>query len=177
MYFSGFCFQGEQEVFKPLIADMGAYDVCGFSRGAQRAFEWAYERLENHWRIQKVILLSPALFQDKTKAFKIAQMRAFKKDAQGYVERFLQAAGVDKEMERYIHTENVDALQGLLEYVWSEEKLQKMHAHQVEIEVYLGGRDGVIDANYARDFFARYARVYWIKSANHCLKTSIENKA
>ena len=63
-----------------------------------------------------------------------------------------------------------ESLKALLYYVWDEKKLQILLDRGVEIEVYLGGKDKIIDAQKAFDFFTPFARVHLIKDAGHFLK-------
>ncbi|PAF42117.1 pimelyl-ACP methyl ester esterase BioV [Helicobacter sp. 11S02596-1] len=176
MYFSGFCFHDEEELFEAFISKRGVYDICGFSYGAQKAMDLAFQRAKNHWRIHRLILLSPAIFQQKNHAYKAVQINAFQKNPQSYVDKFLRLCGVDASVDeniaRYTHLGDLFELTELLGYVWDSQKLRQIADLGVEIAVYLGGEDKIIDPIYAMDFFAPFSRVCLIKTANHCLKTS-----
>lgn len=170
MYFSGFCFHNEEVLFESFLIKRGIYDICGFSFGAQKAMDLAYRRIRECLRVNRLILLSPAIFQNKSQAYKKLQINAFKKDPKSYVENFLRIAGVDEKIMPYTRLGNLSELEELLEYVWEESILREVINHGVEIEIYLGGKDKIIDSSYALDFFAPYGRICLIKSANHCLK-------
>lgn len=63
-------------------------------------------------------------------------------------------------------------LQELLEYEWDVETFQELEKSGLIIEVYLGGRDAIIDVAGAREFFLHVATVTYIKEANHFLQTN-----
>ncbi|PAF51639.1 pimelyl-ACP methyl ester esterase BioV [Helicobacter sp. 13S00477-4] len=169
MYFSGFCFHNEESIFEDFIQNLNKYDIYGFSYGAQKAFEWVYQGLGRD-RIQRLILFSPAIFNNKSKTYKEIQINAFKKDYKKYIEKFLYLAGFEDTMKKYFYEGNLKELQNLLGYTWDNDKLKQISEYGVEIEVYLGGCDKIVDTSYACDFFAPYGRIYFIKSANHFLK-------
>lgn len=172
MHFSGFCFEGEEDLFLR-ISKKGLYDVSGFSYGAQKACEEVYERLRSGQRVQKLLLYSPAFFEDKTQAYKDLQIAYFKKNQQIYIQNFLEKIGLDEEIKKYLKDGTLQDLEALLSYRWDEKKLDFIRKKGVLIEVYLGECDEIIDASKARDFFASNALVYFIKGANHCLRKCV----
>lgn len=169
MHFSGFCFDGEEELFFRLSKKC-LYDVSGFSYGAQKACEEVFERVKRGERVQKLLLYSPAFFEDKTQTYKNLQISYFKKNKQIYIQNFLQKIGVDEEIKKYFKEGAIEDLQALLSYRWDEKKLAFIQEKGVLIEVYLGECDEIINAQIARDFFSSSALVYFIKGANHCLR-------
>lgn len=167
MYFSGFCFKGEKEIFKDYI-DSKAYNISGFSYGAQKAFEYAYNKMKNKQRVNKITLLSPAFFQNKSTKYKQLQLEAFNKDSSLYLKNFLESIGeVEK---RYIQLGTLEQLKELLTYEWNHDKIKEILDFGCELEVYLGGRDKIIDAYKVLKFFSSYAVVYLNKEANHLLQ-------
>ena len=62
-----------------------------------------------------------------------------------------------------------DELDELLNYEWSEEKLQELVNKGVKMEVYLGANDKIVEASKAKEFFIKYASVYYIKDVGHIL--------
>jgi len=166
-FFSGFSLQGEESLFE---AYQTSSDFCvsGFSLGAIEAFEYT---LASKRRIDKLQLFSPAFFQDKEPTFKRVQALHFKKDKALYVQNFLKNIAYPShfDMTRYYHDSNSEDLHKLLHYEWSKEKLEELRARSIMIEVYLGERDKIIDAQKAKEFFKEYATVTWIKNAGHIL--------
>lgn len=144
--------------------------MAGFSYGAQRALEVAYESQE---RIQTLQLISPAFFQSSSEAFRRAQVRAFKHDEARYRERFLQNCTTEAELERvkrFSAPMDLEALETLLWYEWSAEKIGALVARGVEIEVFLGAKDRIIPAGEALAFFrALPVRVFWLKEGEHII--------
>ena len=63
-----------------------------------------------------------------------------------------------------------EELKELLEYEWSMHMFRTLQKKGVKIEVYLGGKDKIIDAKGAYDFFLDVATVTYIKDANHFLQ-------
>ena len=62
-----------------------------------------------------------------------------------------------------------EELEELLNYQWSEEKLQRLVDKGTIIEVYLGKVDKIIDSQKAKEFFRNFATVYYIKEKGHLL--------
>lgn len=166
-YFSGFCFKNESELFNEYL-ESNDFTVCGFSYGAIKAFE---EVLSTNQRVDKLQLFSPAFFQTFDDKFKRTQLMYFKKDANAYVETFLQNVIYPSNLDisKYFELGTSKQLEELLNYKWSEEKLQELVDKGVKIEVYLGGVDKIIDSSKAKDFFKNFATVYYIKEKGHLL--------
>lgn len=166
-YFSGFCLQGEQELFKSYIVDK-QYTVCGFSYGAIKAFEYV---LNSQKRVDTLQLFSPAFFQTNTTKFIRMQLMFFKKDAKNYCENFLKNISYpsDIDMKRYFYQSTYEELEELLNYKWDENKLQKLVDRGINIEVFLGEDDKIIDSKKACEFFKNYSTTYYIKNKGHIL--------
>ena len=166
-YFSGFCFRNESELFNEYL-ESNDFTVCGFSYGAIKAFE---EVLSTNQRVDKLQLFSPAFFQTFDDKFKRTQVMYFKKDANAYVETFLQNVIYPSNLDisKYFELGTSKQLEELLNYNWSEKKLQEVVDKGVKIEVYLGGVDKIIDSSKAKDFFKNFATVYYIKEKGHLL--------
>jgi len=159
-YFSGFCLCNESELFKPYL-ETGEFVVAGFSRGAQKALEFVLNTSE---RVDKLQLLSPAFFEYSEKLIKL-NLDAFKKDKNRYIKNFLKKAGL-KEWD-YVCDCTLEELKELFEYDWGRIKLLK----NIKVEVYLGEYDKISASKKAYEFFKDYADVYFIKKANHFLRS------
>ena len=83
-FFSGFCFRDEQELFDNYI-DNGSFVVAGFSYGAKLAIDYTDTATS---RIDKLILLSPIYFSDKSDNFKKKQILAYKQNSSLYKDIF-----------------------------------------------------------------------------------------
>ena len=166
-YFSGFCFFYESELFDEYL-EKSDFTVCGFSYGAIQAFE---EVLNSNQRVDKLQLFSPAFFQTSNDKFKRMQLMFFKKDANSYCENFLKNVlnPTNKDISKYFQMGTFEELEELLNYVWSEEKLQRLVDKGTIIEVYLGEVDKIIDSQKAKEFFRNFATVYYIKEKGHLL--------
>lgn len=166
-FHSGFSLENEEELFGEYLIK-NDFTVSGFSFGAQKAFE--YVLLSNR-RVDKLQLFSPAFFQTKDKKYKRMQLMFFKKDSTTYCNNFLDncVSTSNKDIKKYFKIGSYEELEELLNYEWSEEKLQKVKEKGVEIEVYLGVDDKIIDSSIAKDFFIKYATVYYIKNCGHVL--------
>ncbi len=166
-YFSGFCFTNESEIFAEYL-ESNDFTVSGFSYGAIKAFE---EVLNSNQRVDKLQLFSPAFFQTFDEKFKRMQLMFFKKDANTYCENFLKnvVSPINQDISKYFNQGTAQELEELLNYVWSEEKLQKLLEKGTKIEVYLGSLDKIIDSFKAKDFFKNFATVYYIKEKGHLL--------
>ena len=169
-FFSGFSLQNEAYLFANYIKDT-EYTLCGFSYGAIFALEETLQHLKQGIRVDSLILLSPAFFQDKLKKFQRLQVLSYQKNKDAYMEQFLSACFAPYSAKIVEQKETkVEELEELLTYQWSIEDLTFIEQSGVKIEVYLGGEDKIIDAQKAKDFFLQYSTVTYIKDANHFLQ-------
>jgi predicted alpha/beta-fold hydrolase len=159
-YFSGFCLKNEKELFKDFL-DESEFCVAGFSFGAQKAVNYV---LNSNQRIDKLQLISPAFFDYSEKVINL-NIKAFEKDKSRYVENFLKKAGFFN--EKYIDECDKNDLISLFTFEWEIIKEIK----NVKIEIFLGEFDKIIALKKARDFFKNYGDVYYIKKANHFLRS------
>ncbi len=168
-FFSGFCLRNEEVLFRP-FSDEGDFCVAGFSKGAIDAVEYVCTTQE---RVDRLQLFSPAFFAEETEAFRRAQLHYFQKNPESYIRQFLQNAAYPSQraLHAFLHTEGKEALSRLLYYPWSKQILESVTRRGIEIEVYLGGRDRIVDTKKARAFFAPFATVYFIKEGGHILVT------
>lgn len=166
-FFSGFTLRNESHLFREHLC-RSAYCVAGFSYGAIKAARCVLNSSE---RVDTLQLLSPAFFQEMPERFKRLQTAAFAKDPEGYRAQFLTNCFKPLAPQGVERTEGSAAeLEELLYYVWEPETLRAIAARGTRIEVYLGEADAIIDAAKAREFFAPYATVTFIKNANHFLQ-------
>ena len=172
-FFSGFCVDIDKSFFKEYIEDK-EFVVAGFSYGAQKAVEYV---LNTSLRVDKLQLLSPAFFTYSQKIIEL-NINAFKKDKNLYIKNFLTKAGINEwkkengewkidEQHIKITQCNENDLYKLFTFDW--EKLSKIK--DIKIEVFLGEYDKIIALKKARDFFVNYGDVYFIKKANHFLRS------
>ena len=50
------------------------------------------------------------------------------------------------------------------------EKLKELKDRGIEIEVYLGENDKIINSLHVKSFFQEFATIYYIKNVGHILK-------
>ena len=167
LFFSGFCLQNEAKLFDFWLNDSN-YTVAGFSYGAIKATEYV---LNSKSRVDRLILLSPAFFNDKDKKFKKMQLFYFAKDKDKYIKNFINniTSGSKIDISNYLKEGSKEELKELLNYQWDIEKLKKITNQGTIIEVILGSKDKIINSKSAKDFFEQIATVYCIKNANHIL--------
>ena len=167
-FFSGFCFQDEDKLFEEYL-ERSDFCVAGFSYGAVKAFEYTSTCRD---RIDRLQLFSPAFFQDKSEKFRRLQTMSFAKNRDKYIENFLNQVKYpsDIELKDYFKEGSLSELEELLGYVWSTDKLDELSQKGIDIEVYLGEKDKIINPNSALEFFKPYARVYYKKSVGHLLR-------
>ncbi len=169
-YFSGFSLVNEKTLFSDYLIE-NDFTVSGFSYGSIQAFEAVYATKK---RVDLLQLFSPAFFQDKDKKYKRMQLMFFKKDSTAYCENFLKNIALPSslDMQTYFKQGSYEELETLLIYEWDKEKLQELVNRGIQIEVYLGSDDKIIDATKAHEFFKEFATSYYIKNAGHILKIS-----
>lgn len=166
-YFNGFSLKGEEEIFKEWLPK-GEMGVAGFSYGAQQALEYAYTSSK---RIERLVLISPAFFQEESRAFVRTQLRYFQADKEAYLEQFLAnvAYPASSEVLRpYLCEGAIEDLEALLSYQWEQKKIESLLARGVEIEVLMGMRDKIVKSEAMEAFFKRTTN-YCFKDAGHLL--------
>ena len=172
-FFSGFCVNIDKNFFSEYLED-NEFVVAGFSYGAQKAVDYI---LNTSKRIDKLQLLSPAFFNYPQKIIDL-NIKAFKKDKNSYIKNFLSKAGIDKwKMENGEWRINEDTIQicectdkdlyKLFTFDW--EKIEKIK--DIKIEVFLGEYDRIIALKKAYEFFRNFSDIYYIKKANHFLRS------
>ncbi len=166
IFYSGFSLRDEREFFTPYI-NSSAYCVAGFSYGAIKALLHVSHAKT---RIDALQLFSPAFFQNKSEKFKRLQMIGYKKDEQSYLKAFVKNSFSPYSERKTLHVKTTtQELEELLYFKWSEDILQDIAQKGIEIEVYLGEKDAVIDVLAAKEFFLPFSTTYYIKNANHFL--------
>ena len=166
-FFSGFCFQDEQKLFDDYL-EYNDFCVAGFSYGAINAFEYVSTCRD---RIDKLQLFSPAFFQDRNNKFKRLQTISFAKNKDKYIQNFLTQVKYPntKEVQHNFYQGNLDELKELINYTWSQNRLEQLLKRGVCIEVYLGEKDKIINPNIVQEFFVPYSDIYFIKGVGHLL--------
>ena len=167
-YFHGFSLQSEEVLFKDYLSS-STHCVAGFSYGAQQALEYAYH---SDQRIDKLILLSPAFFQDQKPSFVRTQLRYFKADKDAYIKQFLDNVTYPSKetLDNHLNVGNVDELEALLTYTWDADKIKTLLKRGVVIEVFFGTEDKIIDFTSALDFFKPLCTTYTLKNMGHLLR-------
>jgi len=167
-YFNGFSLHNEEGLFSEYLVQSD-FCVAGFSYGAQKAFEYAYE---SNKRIDRVILLSPAFFQVQKSSFTRTQLRYFKSGKEAYISQFLKNAAYPSclELTPFLYPGKEEELEALLTYKWDKRKIEALQKRGTTIEVFLGAKDRIIDAQKAFDFFSEIAVCYYMKNAGHLLQ-------
>ena len=166
LYFSGFCLENESELFSQYLI-RNDFTVSGFSYGAQKAVEYV---LETNTRIDTLQLFSPAYFNDKDTKYKRMQLIYFNKDNKTYCDNFLDNCGIDdSSKKKYFKLGKSKELEELLNYTWSSEKLNKIISKGINIEIYLGWYDKIINSSKALESFKQFGEVYYIKDKGHIL--------
>ncbi len=168
-FYSGFSLSNDQQLFTSLLKET-EYTVAGFSYGAIKAFE---EVLYSSKRVDTLQLFSPAFFQDKDEKFKRMQMMYINKDKQAYLGNFLSSCFKPCKIDENVVLQEGEAkdLDMLLYYEWTRENLKKVCDKGIEIEVYLGSEDQIIDVEKAKEFFLPYATTFLLNNAGHSLQT------
>ena len=167
-YFNGFSLKGEEPFFSEYLIDSD-YAVAGFSYGAQKAFEYVLNTKE---RIDRLILISPAFFQNHKKSYIKMQLRYFKADKEAYRKEFLKNViyPSTNSLDEYISEGSYQELNDLLSYVWEEKKILEMNRRGIIIEVFMGDSDKIVDFQKSFDFFSKLVPVYSFKGKGHLLK-------
>jgi len=166
-YFNGFALKGEEVFFENRLIETD-FTIAGFSYGAQKAFEHVYHSKE---RVDRLILLSPAFFQNEKKSFIKTQLRYYKADKEGYKEQFLKNVVYPSsiELKNYLVDGSLEELEALLTYRWDKEKFVELLNRGVVIEVFIGGRDKIVNVQESLNFFSKLTHTYFFKDEGHIL--------
>ncbi|MEA1918939.1 MAG: pimelyl-ACP methyl ester esterase BioV [Campylobacterota bacterium] len=165
-FYSGFSLREDAAFFESYLKN-SEYCVSGFSYGAIKAL---LHVSQSKTRIDTLQLFSPAFFQSKPEKFKRLQMMGYKRNSKAYLQGFMQSCFAPHECRETLHVKsNADELQELLYFEWPVDMLKEIVSRGIKIEVYLGEKDAVIDADATKAFFLAFATTYYIKNANHFL--------
>jgi len=166
-YFNGFALKGEENFFKEYTIESD-FCVVGFSYGSQRAFEYVYNSPN---RVDRLILLSPAFFQNHKKSFIRTQLRYFNANQKSYIEQFLKNISYPSniDLDEYVEGGTHAELESLLSYVWDREKILELIARGVTIEVFIGKEDKIVDSAKSFEFFSDITTTYLFKNRGHLL--------
>jgi pimeloyl-ACP methyl ester carboxylesterase len=167
IYFNGFALKDEEKFFQEYTIDSD-FSVVGFSYGSQRAFEYAYNSAN---RIDRLILLSPAFFQNHKKSFIRTQLRYFKLDQKSYTEQFLKNISYPSTINlyNYLDVGKYRELESLLSYTWDRDRILELIDRGVTIEVFIGGDDKIVDSKKSFEFFSNITTTYLLKDKGHLL--------
>ena len=166
-FFSGFGFENEAELFDELLPHNRSFVVAGFSMGAIDAFNYAKS---SNLRVENLILISPAFYQENDEKFKEFQLNSFVKNAENYQQKVYRACEAKQDISKYKIVENKENLKKLLYHKWMRSDLTDLVNNGTKITVYLGKKDRVIDAEKALKFFAQIATVHFYKNRNHLME-------
>jgi len=167
-YFNGFALKDEEVFFKSMLVESD-FLVAGFSYGAQKAFEYVYNSKE---RIDRLMLFSPAFFQNEKKSFIKTQLRYYKADESAYTKQFLKnvvyPSSVD--LSHYLSEGSLEELEFLLSYTWDKKRFLELLDRGVVIEVFIGGLDKIVNSKESFEFFSEFAMTYFFKEKGHLLE-------
>jgi pimeloyl-ACP methyl ester carboxylesterase len=166
-FFSGFSLVNEDKLFKEYIVD-NDFTIVGFSYGAIKAFEYTYNTTN---RVDRLILLSPAFFQNQPKNYARRQLRYFQNSPEEYTKQFLLNVAYPNNinLNKYRKEGSKDELKELLEYQWDKDKIKTLQKKGIIIEIFLGVNDRIIDTKSAFNFFSKITTTYIIKNTGHLL--------
>ncbi|WQZ44655.1 pimelyl-ACP methyl ester esterase BioV [Helicobacter pylori] len=172
-FFSGFGFINESVLFEEWLLK-GAYDVSGFSMGAIKAIEYAYNEILQQRRINSLLLFSPCMLAHKSLAFKRLQLSLFQKDSQSYMDNFYEEVGLSAKMERFKKEGSLEELEFLLnyKYSYSDSIIRLLLEKGVKIEAFIGLKDRITDIQALLEFFVPLVQVWQFKDCNHLLQKS-----
>ncbi len=168
-FYNGFSLRGEEIFFKKYLKN-SKYCVSGFSYGAIRALNYALTCTQ---RVDTIQLFSPIFFQNRSKKFKDIQLVAYKKNSDRYLKNFITSCFMPLHVKNILHAKHtLGQLHELLYYNYDINNLKTIIKKGINIEIYLGEYDKIVDSHEVKEFFLPYATIYLIKNANHFLQTN-----
>ncbi len=167
-YFNGFSLCGESELFKDILID-NPYTIIGFSYGAILAMEELKKRRD---RVDRLILISPAFFNNVGEKFISLQLKAWDRDRDSYLKKFLKSVAYPSNisLDNYLKAGSKNDLEKLLKYRWSRDELLSFKESGVTIEVFIGEKDKIVNSKESLEFFKSCSLCYFIKGVGHILK-------
>jgi len=168
-YFNGFSLEREEKLFEDYIIDT-KYSIVGFSYGTQRAFEYVYNNPNS--RVDRLILLSPAFFQNRKESFLKTQLLYFKKDTNEYIKNFIKNVIYPSNIDitPYIKKGTYKELKELLYYKWNPSKIEELIKRGITIEVFIGEKDKIVNSKESYPFFSDITTTYLLRNRGHLLK-------
>ena len=169
-FYSGFSLSNDEQLFRPYLKST-QFCVAGFSYGAIKAFR---QVLESKTRIDTLQLFSPAFFQSRSDKFRRMQSMYFAKEKRAYLKNFFDSCFLPAQADGSVllGEGSAEELEELLSYEWKADELKSIQDRGIEIEVYLGSEDKIIEAQKAKEFFLPHATTYMI---NHAFSVFIKN--
>ena len=166
-YFSGFSLQNEKHIFRKFLKE-SEFNVAGFSYGSILAFEYV---LKSKSRIDILQLFSPAFFQESSEKFIRLQLIYFQKDKDKYIDTFINNSFFPNQVLDNLEkgqSEYKD-LEKLLKFKWNEKDFKKILDKGIEIEIFIGEKDKIVDSQKASLFFQKFGTLCFIKNVGHTL--------
>jgi hypothetical protein len=166
LFFSGFCLKGEESLFSQFWSPE-PFHWGGFSFGAQRVWEKLRNSSSSPFSLpRKVTLLSPAYFGSPSQKWIGINLTGFGRNKEKYIRNFLQKGGLSD--WKYLDLScTLSQLERGLKFNWLPPPRE---IDKIELHIYLGEKDPIIDVEGAYNFFKKYGIVYLIKGANHFLR-------
>ncbi|TLD81568.1 hypothetical protein LS68_000595 [Helicobacter sp. MIT 05-5293] len=164
-YFGGFGLKGESALFKEILQDdmTNPYVAVGFDVGCVEALSYVQDCIRFKHRVQKLILLSP-LFCPLLDSVDY-------ENVQSYWALGVQPTHHFDTIKPYVqnHTPMLTKQHALFLFEWEKEMFDSLKKNGIEINVYLGGIDPLIESTEALDFFKAFASVWIYRHFAHLL--------
>jgi predicted esterase len=167
IFFSGFGFSNERELFSSYFTDNKS-TVVGFSYGAISAIEYLYSTKN---RVENLILLSPIFFQNESNSFKKSQLNLYKKNSNIYMNQFYKNVlfPLSTDISKYKSKSDINQLEEILYYKYNEDRLTEIKNRKIEISILLGAKDKIINHNRCSKFFEKFGEVCSFNNYGHLL--------
>ena len=167
IYFSGFGLRNDFILFQELILQKPYY-IYGCSYGAIKAINYA---LSTTKRVDKVVLFSPAFFNDKNEKFKQLQLTSFEKNKEQYIKKFIKSCSYphNKDLTQFLGNPTKKELKELLYFEWKQTSLELLNQKNIALEVHLGAKDKIINSAKTFEFFKNFSTIYLYKNGGHII--------
>lgn len=164
-YFGGFGLKGESGLFEEILQDdiLNPYVAVGFDVGCVEALKYTEDCLKSQLRIQKLILISP-LFCHLLDSVNY-------ENVQNYWALSVQPTHCFDTIKPYVknHKSMLTKQHFLFSFKWERKTFDILNKNGIEINVYLGGIDPLIESTKTLDFFKAFASVWIYRHYAHLL--------
>ena len=89
-----------------------------------------------------------------------------------YIEQFLKNLSYPSNvnLKQYLSIGTFEELNSLLSYIWNRNRVLELINREITIEVFIGGKDKIVNSIDSFNFFSNITTTYLLKNLGHILR-------